>query len=202
MPCRHAGHRCVSGLAFRRQFALSRIVIFPSTHSNDRIMRPTTSLRRDAALAVFSLGAVAATSIAGQIATFPNLVPWYAGLVKPSFNPPNWVFAPVWTALYALMAFALWRVLRDPSAVGSRRHSAVILFLMLLALNAAWSWMFFWAHSPLLGLIDVLPQLVAAVATATSFAQIDRLAALCLLPLIVWVAFAGVLNAAIWMLNS
>lgn len=202
MPCRHAGHRCVSGLAVRRQFALFRIVIFPSTHSNDRIMRPATSLRRDATLAVFSLGAVAATSIAGQIATFPNLVPWYAGLVKPSFNPPNWVFAPVWTALYALMAFALWRILRDPSAVGSRRRSAVILFLMLLVLNAAWSWMFFWAHSPLLGLIDVLPQLVVAVATATSFAQIDRLAALCLLPLIVWVAFAGVLNTAIWMLNS
>ena len=165
-------------------------------------MRPITSLRRDAALAVFSLGAVAATSIAGQIATFPNLVPWYAGLVKPSFNPPNWVFAPVWTALYALMAFALWRVLREPNAVGNRRRSAAILFLVLLVLNAAWSWMFFWAHSPLLGLMNVLPQLVVAVATATSFAQIDRLAALCLLPLIVWVAFAGVLNIAIWMLNS
>jgi tryptophan-rich sensory protein len=62
--------------------------------------------------------------------------------------------------------------------------------------------MFFWAHSPLLGLINVLPQLVVAVATATSFAQIDRLAALCLLPLIAWIAFAGVLNTAIWMLNS
>lgn len=165
-------------------------------------MRPTTSLRRDAALAVFSLGAVAATSIAGQIATFPNLVPWYAGLVKPPFNPPDWVFAPVWTALYALMAFALWRVLRDPSAVASRRRSAVILFLVLLVLNAAWSWMFFWAHSPLLGLMNVLPQLVVAVATGASFARIDRLAALCLLPLIVWVAFAGLLNTAIWMLNS
>jgi tryptophan-rich sensory protein len=76
------------------------------------------------------------------------------------------------------------------------------LFLVLLVLNAAWSWMFFWAHSPLLGLMNVLPQLVLAVATATSFAQIDRLAALCLLPLIVWVAFAGVLNTTIWMLNS
>lgn len=165
-------------------------------------MRPTTSLRRDAALAVFSLGAVAATSIVGQIATFPNIVPWYAGLVKPSFNPPNWVFAPVWTTLYALMAFALWRILREASAAGSRRRSAVILFLVLLVLNAAWSWMFFWAHSPLLGLLNVLPQLVVAVATATRFAQIDRIAALCLLPLIVWVAFAGVLNTAIWMLNG
>jgi tryptophan-rich sensory protein len=181
---------------------LFRIVIFPATRGNDRIMRPITSLKRDAAFAVFSLGAVATTSVAGQIATFPNLVPWYAGLVKPSFNPPNWVFAPVWTALYALMALALWRILRDPSAVASRRRSAVVLFLLLLMLNATWSWMFFWAHSPLLGLINVLPQLVVAVATATSFAQIDRLAALCLLPLIAWIAFAGVLNTAIWMLNS
>src|SRR5579864_5054556 len=165
-------------------------------------MTLSISLRRDAAFAALSLGLVAAASILGQIATFPNLVPWYAGLIKPSFNPPNWVFAPVWTALYALMAFALWRILRNPSAVASRRRSAVVLFVLLLMLNAAWSWMFFWAHSPLLGLINILPQLVVAVATAASFAQIDRLAALYLLPLIAWVAFASVLNAAIWMLNS
>jgi translocator protein len=165
-------------------------------------MIPSTSLRRDAAFAVLSLGLVAAVSILGQIATFPNLVPWYAGLSKPSFNPPNWVFAPVWTALYALMAFALWRIFRAPSAAGNRRRSAVALFLLLLMLNAAWSWMFFWAHSPLLGLMNILPQLAVTVATATSFAQIDRLAALCLLPLIAWVAFAGVLNTAIWLLNS
>ena len=70
------------------------------------------NLKRDTAFAVFAIAIVAATSILGQIATYPNLIPWYAGLAKPDFNPPNWIFAPVWTTLYALMAFALWRILR------------------------------------------------------------------------------------------
>ena len=166
-------------------------------------MQPNVSLKRDATFAVFALGVVAATSILGQMATYPNLVPWYAGLAKPSFNPPNWIFAPVWTALYALMAFALWRILRAQKPSGGRqRRYAVGLFLLLLALNAAWSWMFFWAHSPLLGLINIVPQFVVILATVVSFARLDSLAAICLLPLVGWVAFAGILNTAIWLLNS
>jgi tryptophan-rich sensory protein len=152
-------------------------------------MQPNVSLKRDATFAVFALGVVAATSILGQIATYPNLVPWYAG--KPSFNPPNWIFAPVWTALYALMAFALWRILRARKPSGMERRYAVGLFLLLLALNAAWSWMFFWAHSPLLGLINIVPQFVVILATVINFARLDSLAAVCLLPLVGWVAFAG-----------
>ena len=77
------------------------------------------NLKRDTAFAVFAIAIVAATSILGQIATYPNLVPWYAGLAKPDFNPPNWIFAPVWTTLYALMAFALWRILRVQKSSGS-----------------------------------------------------------------------------------
>lgn len=166
------------------------------------MMRSTPSLKRDTAFAVLALGVVAATSILGQIATYPNLAPWYAGLVKPSFNPPNWIFAPVWTTLYALMAFALWRILRVPMPSGMHRRYMVGLFFLLLALNAAWSWMFFWAHSPLLGLINIVPQLGVVIATVVSFARVDRLAAFCLLPLAAWVAFAGVLNTAIWLLNN
>jgi tryptophan-rich sensory protein len=165
-------------------------------------MQSFADFRRDAALAAVSLALVVATSTLGQIATFPNLVPWYAGLVKPSFNPPNWVFAPVWTALYLLMAFAFWRILRAPNSGDNRRRSAVALFLVLLLLNATWSWMFFWAHSPLLGLANIFPQFVVTIATAMRFARIDRRAALCLVPLIAWVAFAGLLNVAIWRLNS
>src|SRR6185312_11721894 len=101
--------------------------------------RSSPDLKRDTAFAVLALGAVAATSILGQIATYPNLAPWYADLVKPSFNPPNWIFAPVWTTLYALMAFALWRILRVQRP---QRYFALGLFLLLLTLNAAWSWMF------------------------------------------------------------
>jgi benzodiazapine receptor len=166
------------------------------------MMRSTPSLKRDTAFAVLALAVVAATSILGQIATYPNLAPWYAGLVKPSFNPPNWIFAPVWTTLYALMAFALWRILRARMPSGMHRRYMVGLFFLLLALNAAWSWMFFWAHSPLLGLINIVPQLGVVIATVVSFARVDRLAAFCLLPLAAWVAFAGVLNTAIWLLNN
>ncbi|MGB6808303.1 MAG: TspO/MBR family protein, partial [Pseudolabrys sp.] len=124
------------------------------------------------------------------------------GLVKPSFNPPNWIFAPVWTTLYALMAFALWRILRVRMPSGMHRRYMVGLFFLLLALNAAWSWMFFWAHSPLLGLINIVPQLGVVITTVVNFARVDRLAAFCLLPLAAWVAFAGVLNTAIWLLNN
>ena len=166
------------------------------------MMRSAPSLKRDTAFAVLALGVVAATSILGQIATYPNLIPWYAGLVKPDFNPPNWIFAPVWTTFYVLMAFALWRILRVRKSSGTCRHYAIGLFLLLLSLNAAWSWMFFWAHSPLLGLVNIVPQLVVILASIISFARLDGLAAVCLLPLAAWVAFAGVLNSAIWLLNS
>lgn len=164
-------------------------------------MKPYVSLKRDVTFAVVALALVAATSILGQIATYPNLTPWYAGLAKPSFNPPNWIFAPVWTTLYALMAFALWRILRARVQSETHRRYRVGLFFLLLALNAAWSWMFFWAHSPLFGLINIVPQFVVILATIISFARIDWPAAISLLPLAAWVAFAGVLNAAIWLLN-
>jgi tryptophan-rich sensory protein len=108
----------------------------------------------------------------------------------------------VWTTLYALMAFALWRILRVQGPPDGRRNYAIGLFLFLLVLNAAWSWMFFWAHSPLLGLVNIVPQFAVILATIFSFARLDGFAAVCLLPLAAWVAFAGVLNAAIWFLNS
>ncbi len=156
---------------------------------------------RDAGFAVLAVAAVAITSILGQIATYPNLAPWYASLAKPTFNPPNWVFAPVWTALYALMAFALWRILRLSRLSSATRSRAVLLFFVLLILNAAWSWMFFWAQSPLLGLLNIVPQFVVILVTIALFARLDSLAAICLYPLAAWVAFAGVLNLAIWRLN-
>jgi tryptophan-rich sensory protein len=160
-----------------------------------------TSWGRDIGLGALAISAVGATSAIGQLATYPNLAPWYAGLAKPDFNPPNWVFAPAWTALYALMALAAWRILRLPPGTAARRP-ALILFLAQLALNAAWSWMFFGANSPLLGLVNIVPQFLVIVATAVAFYRLDRLAAWCLFPLVAWVAFAGVLNAAIWRLNG
>src|ERR1700759_5231981 len=79
---------------------------------------------------------------------------WYAALSKPVFNPPNWVFAPAWTALYILMAFAFYRILSLPRTPG--RRIAITAFLVQIALNGLWSWAFFAAHSPLAGLIVIV----------------------------------------------
>jgi benzodiazapine receptor len=160
----------------------------------------SASHRRDIGFGVLAIATVVAVSLAGQLATYPNLAPWYAGLVKPSFNPPNWVFAPVWTTLYLLMAFAAWRILR--LAPSPARRAALLLFCVQLALNAAWSWMFFAAHSPLLGLLNIVPQWLAIVATIVAFHQLDRVAAWCLVSLAAWVAYASALNAALWWLNG
>lgn len=161
----------------------------------------TTSWGRDIGLGALALVAVATASLIGQLATYPNLASWYAGLVRPVFNPPNWVFAPVWTILYALMAFAAWRILRLSQASAARRR-ALSLFFIQLALNAAWSWMFFGANNPLLGLINIVPQLLAILATAIAFHRLDRIAGWCLFPLVAWVAFASALNVEIWRLNG
>ena len=159
------------------------------------------SWSRDLGFGFLAIIAVAATSVVGQLATYPNLASWYAGLVKPSFNPPNWVFGPVWTTLYLLMASAVWRILRLPAESAERRW-ALSLFFAQLALNAAWSWMFFAARNPLLGLINIVPQILVIIATIVAFYRIDRIAGWCLMPLATWVCFATVLNFAIWKLNS
>ena len=96
------------------------------------------------------------------------------------------------------MAFSVWRILRLPRT--SNRGTALALFFIQLALNAAWSWMFFAAHSPALGMVNIVPQLII-IATIMAFYRLDKIAAWCLFPLASWVAFAEVLNLAIWRLN-
>ena len=131
--------------------------------------------RRDIGFGVLAIIAVATASAIGQLATYPNVAPWYSELTKPSFNPPNWIFAPAWTTLYVMMAIAVWRILRSPNASAARRL-ALILFFIQLVLNAAWSWMFFGAHNPLLGIINIIPQLLVILATVVAFYRLDRMA--------------------------
>jgi len=144
---------------------------------------------------------VVAASLLGQWATYPNLAPWYAGLAKPWFNPPNWIFAPVWTSLYLLMAYSVWRILKAPGNDADRR-TALMLFFVQLALNALWSWLFFGLNNPFTGLMNIVPQLLVILATIDRFRRLDRSAALCLAPLAAWVAFAALLNFEIWRLNG
>jgi benzodiazapine receptor len=157
-------------------------------------------IAHDLRLAAIAVASLVAVSVLGQLATYPNLAPWYASLAKPTFNPPNWVFAPVWTTLYVMMAFAFWCILRLPNS--SAKNRAILLFALMLVTNAAWSWMFFAANSPALGLINIVPQLVLIVAVIAAFLQLDKIAGLVLIPLAAWVAFASLLNFSIWQLNS
>ena len=144
---------------------------------------------------------VIAASLLGQWATYPNLASWYAGLVKPSFIPPNWIFAPVWTTLYLLMAYSVWRILKIAGRRAERR-TALALFFLQLALNALWSCLFFGLHNSLAGLLNIALQFLLILATIDRFRRLDLLAALCLVPLAAWVAFAFLLNFEIWRLNG
>jgi translocator protein len=144
---------------------------------------------------------VATAAFLANLATSPNIPTWYEGLAKPGFTPPNWVFGPVWTVLYAVMAFAAWRILSAPTT-GHGRGAALAAFWVQLALNAAWSFAFFAARSPLAGLVAIGALLAAIVTTIGLFRRIDGLAAWLLVPYAAWVAYAAALNLAIWRLNG
>jgi translocator protein len=147
-----------------------------------------------------AIAAVTAASFLGAAATTPGLAGWYESLRKPRFNPPNWVFPVVWTPLFALMAFAFWRVLRRTHA-GVERNRAVLAFSVQLAVNVAWSFVFFGMRS-IVGGIVVAAMLVGLVIwMILTFRRVDPLAASTQLPYLAWGAFALVLNVAIWQLN-
>lgn len=151
--------------------------------------------------AVIAILPVILASLLGQWATYPNIAGWYAGLAKPDFNPPNWIFAPVWTTLYILMACAAWRITSLPFRTEGRK-TALVLFFIQLALNSGWSWLFFGLHSPVGGLVNIVLQLFLILLTIVCFWRLDRVAALGLVPLAGWVGFASLLNYAIWQLNG
>jgi tryptophan-rich sensory protein len=125
---------------------------------------------------------------------------WYLGLKKPAWNPPAWVFGPVWTTLYAMMAVAAWLVWQRGGFAAQRR--SLLLFLVQLLLNAAWTPLFFGLHLPGIAFAELLMLWVAIAATLAVFLRSSRAAGLLLAPYLVWVSFASVLNFALWRLNS
>ena len=136
---------------------------------------------------------------ASATAVFVSTDGWYAGLRKPSWNPPSWVFGPAWTALYLLMAVAAWLVWREGGWKAQGRVLAV--FLMQWLLNALWTPLFFGLHRPGLALAEIVALWLAIAATLWSFWRVRKLAGLLLVPYLAWVSFAAVLNFAIWQLN-
>lgn len=149
---------------------------------------------------VVAIVACQAAGVVGSVFTASGVGTWYVTINKPAFTPPSGVFAPVWITLYALMgisAFIVWRVgLQDP-----RVRLGLIVFLIQLGLNIAWSAAFFGARSPLAGFVVIIGLWVVILVTVILFMQVSRLAGLLLVPYLAWVGFAGVLNGSIWLLN-
>jgi benzodiazapine receptor len=161
---------------------------------------PTTSLPRMSPFnaALLAILPVVIVAVAGSLVTTPNIPGWYATLSKPSFNPPNWIFGPVWSLLYVMMAYAFYRILTTPSR---GRALAIAAFLVQIVLNGAWSFAFFGAHDPLLAMVVIVALWCAILAAIILFWRIDRPAGALLLPYLAWVSFASLLNGAILALN-
>jgi tryptophan-rich sensory protein len=124
---------------------------------------------------------------------------WYDQLNKPDWNPPGWLFGPVWTALYTMMAFAAWRIWRLYGFSGGKQELS--LFGIQLFLNGLWSQLFFNAQNPGLAFVEILFLLAAIIATTVGFYRKDRMAGWLMVPYILWVSFATVLNGTIWVMN-
>lgn len=155
--------------------------------------------RRDLLVLLGLLALTLGVGALGGLATGPAVKEWYPTLALPSWRPPNAAFPIVWTALYIMMALAAWRIWRKRGEAGA--WPALYLWAAQLALNLAWSFLFFGARSPLLGLIDIVPLLALIALTTYRFLKLDRLAGLLFLPYLAWVAFATALNVAIFAMN-
>ena len=153
--------------------------------------------RRDALALV---GWLALTFLAALTGVFVTTGGWYASLVKPAWNPPGWLFGPVWTLLYSMMGVAAWMVWQRGGWTGQRRPLS--LYVVQWALNALWTPLFFGLHRPGLALSEIVVLLFAVLTTLTSFWRVRRIAGALLVPYMLWIAFAATLNFAIWRLNN
>lgn len=136
----------------------------------------------------------------GGAATVPEIPNWYQKLAKPSWTPPRWLFGPVWTVLYIFMAVAAWLVWKRAGWQESK--GALTVFAIHLALNLAWSFIFFKYHQTGLAFAEIVLLWIAIVVTMAKFAPISMVAALLFVPYLIWVTYASALNFAIWRMNS
>jgi tryptophan-rich sensory protein len=146
------------------------------------------------------VGWILLSLLAGVIGSQFSPGEWYAGLDKPSWNPPAWIFAPVWTALYCMMGIAAWLVWRRGGWTVNR--VALSLFLCQLVLNALWSWIFFGLHQMQLALIEIVLLWTVVLATMLTMWKTSKASGLLLLPYLGWLSFATLLNFTLWKLNT
>ena len=147
------------------------------------------------------IGLVVACNLIGSLGAFwtSSDGDWYKKINKPSFNPPSWVFAPVWTLLFSLMGVALYLVWIAPSS--KIRTIALVLFGVQFVFNVLWSYLFFGLNNPLASLIEIFVLLVFILITGIYFYFINRFAGYLLIPYFLWVSFASFLNYSLWKLN-
>lgn len=136
----------------------------------------------------------------GAIATTPEIEGWYKTIAKPSWNPPDYVFGPVWTTLYVMMAVAAWLVWKPKGLKAAALPLS--LFGAQLALNVAWSWIFFGMHEPGWAFAEIVILWLAIVRTMVAFFRRSKVAGWLMAPYLAWVSFASVLNFTIWRLNA
>jgi benzodiazapine receptor len=134
------------------------------------------------------------------IATATSIKGWYAALDKPAFNPPNFIFGPVWTLLYILMGISLYIIWRSERT--NERTNALRIFGIQLVLNFAWSFIFFYFHQVFIALLEIVMIWVGVLLMIIIFRKVSRTAAYLQIPYLMWVSFASLLNAAIWILNQ
>ena len=160
-------------------------------------MAPTSAVRQSLGLAGWLLASFAAAGIGGVASM--NAAGFYQQLQRPSWAPPAWLFAPVWSALFCLMGIAAWLVWR---AYGFRGASTALrLFGAQLVANALWTWLFFAWRQGLLALVEIVVLWLLIAATTFAFWRLSRVAAVMMLPYLAWVSFAAALNYAVWRLN-
>ncbi len=142
----------------------------------------------------------------GSLANFSSLATWYPTINKPSFNPPNWIFGPVWTILFIMMGvsfFLIWNQCLKKKGRSDRiyLHSSMIFFFVQLIANILWSFLFFFFQNPFLAFVEIIVLWVLIILTIYYFKKQSKVAAWLLVPYLLWVSFASVLNFAIWQLN-
>ena len=145
---------------------------------------------------------IAIPLVAGTLSGLANansISTWYSTLNKPSFNPPNYLFGPVWTILYILMGISLYLIVSTTKS--DLRTTALIIFGVQLFLNFIWSFLFFYFQSPLAALVVIIALLIGIVLMILYFFKLSHAAAYLQIPYLLWVSFATVLNGAVWYLN-
>lgn len=158
-------------------------------------------MKKNSNLLLISIGICYLAAAIGSLFTAPSINTWYVYLNKPFYNPPNWIFGPIWTVLYSMMGYALFLALSSKKNDGNKSNSEIHWFALQLILNTLWSIVFFGLHLPGIAFILIIFLWISILVTIHEFFSILKLAGILLIPYLCWVTFAGILNASIVILN-